>query len=225
MVSLSDLPVLKLNKNNIENEWHNLINKIKDSTFISIDLELSGLGNRKNLNKPSIDDRYKYLIEIASKYSIISIGISCFKLDNYDNLKVSFKNDTFDLFTLCEDDFVADLETLKFHRKNNFNFNELFSNGIYYYKGKDRQNKLPKEDYLRRLIRELSLSNIPIVFHNGLIDLVFLYENFYDKCPIKFMKFISEIADLFPQGLYDTKYIADFHARTKASFLEYLFRR
>ena len=50
MTSFENFPIIDLTKENIENEWSNLIDSVKKSSFISLDIEMSGLGNRKNLN-------------------------------------------------------------------------------------------------------------------------------------------------------------------------------
>lgn len=38
MNSINNLPILDLNQDNIEHEWQGLINTIKDSSFIGIDI-------------------------------------------------------------------------------------------------------------------------------------------------------------------------------------------
>jgi target of EGR1 protein 1 len=81
-----------------------------------------------------------------------------------------------------------------------------------------------RRDYGRELVAEICKLATPIVLHNGLIDLIFLYENFYAKCPDSFMKFVADLSDMFKGGVFDTKYIADYHAGSKASFLEYLYK-
>ena len=54
---------------------------------------------------------------------------------------------------------------------------------------------------------------------------MFLYHNLWAALPPKLDTFISDVSELFPGGVYDTKYIADYVARTQASYLEFVFKK
>ena len=50
MTSHKEFPIVNLTQENANVEWANLLRSIESSTFISLDVEMTGLGNRKNLN-------------------------------------------------------------------------------------------------------------------------------------------------------------------------------
>jgi target of EGR1 protein 1 len=58
----------------------------------------------------------------------------------------------------------------------------------------------------------------PFSLHSGTA------QGLYASLPATLTTFVADIESLCRGGLVDTKYIADYHARDPASFLEYLFR-
>ncbi|KAJ8902938.1 hypothetical protein NDN08_006256 [Rhodosorus marinus] len=70
----------------------------------------------------------------------------------------------------------------------------------------------------------LGLLGVPIVVHNGLYDLLFLYDAFEDSLPESLQSFIRAISSLVP-SLYDTKVLAESVLGQKMSNLAYLFAK
>lgn len=82
---------------------------------------------------------------------------------------------------------------------------------------------------MRSIWSEILAARIPVVFHNGLIDLFFIYQNFYLGLPESCDEFIANISDWFNLeescGVYDSKYVAEMDFNTKRTSLEYIFRK
>eukprot|EP00039_Didymoeca_costata_P021064 m.343297 g.343297 ORF g.343297 m.343297 type:complete len:446 (+) comp22659_c0_seq1:224-1561(+) len=76
----------------------------------------------------------------------------------------------------------------------------------------------------REVFKLISSSGAGLVLHNGLLDLMFLYQGLYDDLPPSLDLFVAHLTELFPT-VFDTKYLAEYHFRESASFLEYLFRK
>lgn len=247
MAMFETVPVVDVHKDNFKEIWPSLLLSIKTSTFIAMDTELSGLGNRKALIAKSIEDRYKSIAGSAKSRSILSIGISCFKLSSVTNSSTNegtasgqdvpqcpegsrgcgwnFLVQTYNITTLCEEDYVVEPGSLKFLVEHGFDFNRQYSKGVPYCRGNDKDEKKADKMSLRQLFLEVLQAACPIVFHNALMDLVFLYENLYACTPQNMASFLADLTEMFPAGVFDTKYITDFKHKMPASYLEYVFRQ
>jgi len=244
------VPVIDVHRGNLDLHLPALIKDIHQSSFVAVDCELSGLGNRKKLNASSIDERYVNTCLVAKTRSIIALGISTFHLENVQKQapeevsnghtngdsvehdsqeKTSTKSwnyrvSTYNLMVLCGEDYIVEPGALKFLVEHGFDFRKQYSHGIQYLRGNDRDDA-ENVQHIRDIFSHIVKARTALVLHNGLIDLVFLYQNFYAALPDKLGTFMSDISEMFPLGVYDTKYIADYVSRTQASFLEFVFRK
>lgn len=78
---------------------------------------------------------------------------------------------------------------------------------------------------LRLLFNNILASKKPLTLHNGLVDLVFLYQNLYTDLPPSSAQFIADLYEMYSGGIIDTKYVAEYEARMPSSYLEYVFRK
>jgi len=224
------VPVVNVHKENLARHQPRLVHDIQTCDFLAVDCELSGLGDRKKLNAPTIDDRYKNTCLVAKTRSVISLGLSLFTLvPNCKTNNVShwtYKVKTYNLLVLCSEDYIVEPASLQFLVQHGFDFCSQYKLGIGYNRGNDTpESDLRCKQPLREIFAEMVKAKKPLVLHNGLIDLIFLYHNLWAALPAQLGTFISDITEMFPAGLYDTKYIADYVSRTQASFLEFVFRK
>jgi target of EGR1 protein 1 len=87
-----------------------------------------------------VEERYKNISEVARTRSIISIGLSCFKAAKGSAQGEPFHCDvqTFNLMTLCTEDYVVEPPALQFLVNHGFDFHKQYSSGIPYYRGCDK---------------------------------------------------------------------------------------
>jgi len=224
------VPVVNVHKENLAQHQPSVVQDIQACHFLAVDCELSGLGDRKKLNAPTIDDRYKNTCLVAKTRSVISLGLSMFRLvPNSPGSSVShwsYSVKTYNLLVLCSEDYIVEPASLQFLVQHGFDFCSQYRLGIGYNRGNDTtDSETAGKQPLREIFAEMVKARKPLILHNGLIDLVFLYHNLWAAVPAQLGTFIADISEMFPAGVYDTKYIADYVSRTQASFLEFVFRK
>ena len=232
MSHVDNVVITDVTKKNFEKLWPQILEDVAGASFIAIDAEMSGLGSPKKTMTSDLNERYAVISSLAATRSIISLGLACFQscrnIERKDcgenELEIGYSVSVYNVMLLCSDPYTVDPKAVEFLVEHGFNFNKQFAEGISFYRGNDKPDLKTPEVSMRNLFCEIIRRRKPLVLHNGFADLIFMYQSFYAQCPSKLAAFMADLSEIFPSGIYDTKYIAEFLDHTPASFLLYLFK-
>ncbi|KAJ2451194.1 hypothetical protein EV183_003778 [Coemansia sp. RSA 2336] len=217
-----------------------ILKQISQASFIAIDTEFTGLSlchaspalglNTADWNVRASDMRemYKAMANVAKSHALVSLGLSTFTHTSTGMFHVY----NFNCILQEQNTHFINPASMSFLAQNGFDINKQAQLGIRYFSG---PNPMPLESrsadinlegtLMRDVVFEMIRQKKPLVIHNGLFDLVYLYQSFFGPLPDSYESFVFDLSQMFPAGIYDTKFIAEKLEPGKASFLAYLYHK
>ncbi|GJJ70732.1 target of EGR1 protein 1 [Entomortierella parvispora] len=229
----------QVTKHNLAAMQPMIVQLLKQATFLALDAEFTGLGsNPQTTRAKDIQERYQHLCGLAKSHAMVAFGLSIFirvepssaqgQSEDTDSRKRAYKIHNFNFSMLSENDYMVSPNSMVFLAENGLDLNQWVLEGIPYSGGSRETNDGGRGNpngIMRSIFKRIMSRRVPVVVHNGFLDLIFLYHSFYADLPPKLSTFVADLSDMFEGGIFDTKYISDYVTRERSSFLAYLFRK
>ncbi|KAF9186163.1 Target of EGR1, member 1 (Nuclear) [Haplosporangium sp. Z 11] len=214
----------QVTKHNLAQLQPMIVQLLKQAAFIALDAEFTGLGAKVELTRArDIQERYQHLCALAKSHALVAFGLSIFiRTTAADSTE---KDQDVDM---DKRDYMVSPKSMLFLAENGLDLNQWIMEGIPYLGGDRLTNEGGRGNpngIMRSIFKRIMTRQVPVVVHNGFLDLIFLYHSFYADLPPKLSTFVADLSDMFPAGIYDTKFISDYITRERSSFLAYLFRK
>ncbi|KAJ2262612.1 hypothetical protein GGI01_001391 [Coemansia sp. RSA 376] len=193
--------------------------QIAKAKFISIDTEFTGLvlSNASRVfnlkttewvtRATDMRDRYRAMSNIAKTHALVSMGLSTFSIRH--TRPGSYNVHNFNFLLQSQNSHLISPPSISFLAETGFDLCRQATKGIRYFSGPNPKPVEVKTEAINEegfLIREVFLdivrAGVPLVVHNGLFDLVYLYQSFFGPLPDTYESFAFDLNEMFP-GAYD----------------------
>ncbi|KAJ2006707.1 hypothetical protein H4R26_001204, partial [Coemansia thaxteri] len=216
--------------------------QIAKAKFIAIDTEFTGLvlSNASRVfgintaewvtRSSDMRDKYKAMANVAKTHALVSMGLSTFSIRH--TRPGSYNVNNFNFLLQAQNSHLINPSSMSFLAENGFDLVRQATKGIRYFSG---PNPHPVEvkthainmegGLIRNVFLDVVRARVPLIIHNGLFDLVYLYQSFFGPLPDTYDSFAHDLCEMFPGGIYDTKYIAEQLDPEAATYLAYLYHK
>lgn len=215
------------NASEIEGEF---MSWLKKAAFVGVDTEFSGLKTthysdaaaKLILSKETKDMESRYVIykDVVTNHTLLSIGVSFWE----ETEKAHYKTRTFS-FLVMRDALTIEVspQSLIFLATHGMDFNKLFTSSIPYVTPPPSP-KSTSAGPLGRMMWALLTGSTTVVFHNGFLDLLYLYHSFVGSLPDNVTDFCKSLSKTLAQ-VFDTRFIAERIAKEENASLGEVFER
>jgi hypothetical protein len=202
-----------VNRHNMDSGVFDMVSTaVHSCDFYAVDTEFSGLDRTEGFRSPVVQTRYESYRRMVEKYAILQFGL-CFCKRDASTGVVRTVTFTFQIVQL--DTFSVAPHSLIFLAEGGLSLTDVFKRGI--------QFNLGEPSKLRDLWHVLAASRKPLIMHNGLADLLFIWKTFFSPLPPLYSEWLSAFLETFPGGVYDTKLLAEQVAHDQATYLQHMF--
>ena len=236
MVSLQ---IINVTEDSPEHVWTRMLAEVKAATFEAVDTEFSGIGSMRTTRDKDMEVRYTAMRSAVQSHGLLQLGLSIWRrIDRETTGSAAYDTARYFVTSYCipvlpSEDFSVTPSSLQFLAEAGIDLSQLCRDGVRFKKPvravRGAANANASSPMGERYLRELMAVcyTRPFVTHNGLLDLMFLYEAFTGPLPKKLGQFIAEGIKLYRGQLLDTKCIAEYCQRPawSPSYLELLYAR
>ncbi|KAJ2025193.1 hypothetical protein IWW57_003464 [Coemansia sp. S610] len=229
-------------RTNIRSLYWGVSAQIAKAKFLAIDTEFTGLvlSNASRVfnlkttewvtRATDMREKYRAMSNVAKTHALVAMGLSTFSTRH--TRPGSYNVHNFNFLLQSQNSHLINPSSISFLAETGFDLGRQATKGIRYFSGPNPKPVEVKNDTINEegyLIREVFLdivrAGVPLVTHNGLFDLVYLYQSFFGPLPDTYESFAFDLSEMFPGGIYDTKIIAEKETPQSASYLAYLFHK